>query len=348
MPTHSPDYVEAMLGPNQARPKLTHNPQLGPAELDRLAMFDETWRDLEMRGFPVASVVRFVPWTLSPDGAAHNCKRYVGVPIEPDSWATFVPRIKLKNGLSVPFTHDVITAPYITVGTRFRGRGESDSAAEVKASVDLPLVLARDLAYQQNLYKSQGGIFCYEGSELPQNGSGQWLGDGPNKPRKAWMTKDEMADSIEAAAHQAFDRMLTHMKSIMDQATSAHLSQAKEELREIRGNRFRQSVQYLLNVGVIAEPPTWFMQRFDASASKLSQCPMCPKKVEAGTKKCSCGYILDPFGAYGHLYTEESDGGLLTARRMTKEQLKTLGLYPRIKPLEEHLSDKAKEAKDGK
>jgi hypothetical protein len=53
--------------------------------------------------------------------------------------------------------------------------------------------------------------------------------------------------------------------------------------------------------------------------------------------KCQCGYIVDPFAAYGQLYDETNDGGLMTARRMTREQLKTLGLYPRIKPLKEHI-----------
>ena len=338
--THTAGYVT-----DRGPAKLSENPLLAPAERERLEIFEETYRDLEMRGFFPASLIRFAPWTLSLNGAAHSSKRLEGVPIEPDSWATHSPRLKLRNGLSIPFTHHVITAPYITVGTRFRGKGENDSYAEMRASVELPIGLARDMANQQNLYKSQGGVLAYEGAELPQKADGTWL----STKSLAWLTGNESSPSVEKAVYAAFDRLLSHMKATMDQATAAHLSNSKEELREIRGNRFRQAVQYLLNVGVIQTPPSWFTQRFDATSAIANiECPMCSRKVEATRKKCECNYILDPFGAYGKAYTEEDPGGLLTARRMTREQLQTLGLYPRIKPLEEHLKDLDKAATKAK
>ena len=340
--THTPDYVEAMQSPNQPRPKLSQNPQLAPAERERLEIYEETYRDLEMRGFQPASLIRFAPWSLSLDGAAHNCKRLEGVPIEPDSWASHQPRMKLKNGLSIPYTHHVVTAPYITVGTRFRGKGENDSYAEIRASVELPIGLVRDMANQQNLYKSQGGAFAYEGSELPQKADGTWF----TTKTPSWLTANESSPSVETAAYAAFDRLLSHMKAIMDQATAAHLSNSKEELREIRGNRFRQAVQYLMNVGVIQTAPSWFQQRFDATSTMAkTECFNCRRSVDHGTVTCQCGYVIDPFAGYGKTYTEETPGGMMTARRMTREQLQTLGLYPRIKPLEEHLKDLNKAAK---
>jgi hypothetical protein len=68
----------------------------------------------------------------------------------------------------------------------------------------------------------------------------------------------------------------------------------------------------------------------------------------ARAAKCQCGYIVDPFSAYGKLYDENEPGGLMTARRMTKEQLQELHLYPRIKPLAEHLADLNAEAEPNK
>ena len=44
--THSPDYVEAMVSPQAPRAKLSQNPQLAPAERERLEIYEETWRDL--------------------------------------------------------------------------------------------------------------------------------------------------------------------------------------------------------------------------------------------------------------------------------------------------------------
>ena len=344
--THSPDYVEAMVSPQAPRAKLSQNPQLAPAERERLEIYEETWRDLEMRGFKHASVIRFAPWSLTLDGAAHSTTpRLYGVPIEPDSWKEHQPRLVFKNGVSIPYTHYVCSTPYITVGTRFRGKGESDSYAEIRASVALPIDLARDMAHQQNSYKSQSGIVVYEGAELPQTSDGKWLDNGKGNPLTGWLTKDERADSIEGACTQAFDRLLTHMKACMDQATSAHRSGSKEELREVRGNRYRQCVQYLVNVGVVAKPPNWFDERFSAnSQSKKVECFNCRRAVEPGTVTCQCGYVIDPVAGYGHTYTEETPGGLMTARRMTREQLKTLGLYPRIKPLSEHLDELGKKS----
>jgi hypothetical protein len=347
--THSPDYVEAMVSPQAPRGKLSQNPQLAPAERERLEIYEETWRDLEMRGFKHASVIRFAPWSLTLDGAVHSTTpRLYGVPIEPDSWKEHQPRLRFANGLSIPYTHYVCSVPHISVGTRFRGKGEADSYAEIRASVALPIDLARDMAHQQNSYKSQGGIVVYEGANLPQSADGTWLDNGKGNPLTGWLTKDERADSIEAACTAGFDRLLTHMKACMDQATSAHRSGSKEELREVRGNRYRQCVQYLVNVGVVAKPPSWFDERFSANnITRTAECPMCAAEVNARSVKCGgCGYIIDPFKAYGHLYTIETEGGLLTARRMTKEQLKTLGLH-NVKPLDEHLEELSKASAKG-
>ena len=335
--THTPDYVGYMTSPNQPRPTMTSDPFLSAAERDRIAMYNEAWMDLEQRGFRAASVIRLTPWDISLDGPAHQCKKLPGVPVDPEIFNTVQPRLILSSGYSIPYTHHVITVPYITVGTRFRGHSENDSTTETKASVDVPIVLARDIVQQQNQFRSQGGIFCYEGTELPQNSTGQWFAG------KGWLTSTEVVDSIEQAAHQAFSRMIQHMNSVMDQATAAHISREKELMREIRGNRFRQAVQYLMNIGSITNPPEWFTERSDSSKQKTTSCPMCKRRVDLGRVQCECHYVLDPFVGYGNVYTEESPGGLMTARRMTKTQLEKLHLYPRIKPLEEWLQDQNKQ-----
>lgn len=331
MPTHSPDYVEAMTSPQAPRGRLSQNPQLSASERDRLEMYEEALYDLEIRGFKQASVLRFCPWDQTLDGVAHNLKKIPGVPIDGEIWRTHQPRVELRNGLSIPFVHHVITAPYVSVGTRFRGRSESDSTAETKASISLPLELARDIVGQQNQFRSQGGVVCYDSNELP----GKLL----HGPTAGWVNHKEqmpLVDAIEAAV----SRMLIHMNELVNQAEQAYMSDDKNLKREVRGNRFRVAVQYLLNAGQIQHEPQWFTERSEGSKVKSIDCPMCLKRVAAGAVQCeACKYIIDPVKGYGHLYTEESPGGMMTARRMTQLQLKELGLYPRIKPHAEWLED---------
>ena len=290
---HTPNYVEHAASPDQKPAKLSQNPQLSASERDRLEMYEEAWADLEMRGYKQASVIRFCPWDLTLDGAAHNCKRIPGVAVEAELWRSSQPRILLNNGLSVPYSHHVVSTPYITVGTRFRGRRQDDLSSETKAWIELPIVLAQDMVQQQNAYRSQGGIVCYDDAKLPQNADGQWL-TTKEGALYAWLTK-EQKKPLEQAIHEAFNLMVTHMHAIMDQATAAYISREKELMREIRGNRFRQCVQYLLNIGSIQEPPDWYLERTDGSKQKTVECPMCHKRVPTGVAKCACNYILDPF-----------------------------------------------------
>jgi hypothetical protein len=318
-----------------AHGSITTDPLMAPAERERVEVYNEAYRDAETRGFKPASVIRFCPWTLTLDGAAHQSKRLIGVPSERDLWDAHFPRLVLANGLSIPITHHVITAPCITAGTKFRGTGKTDSYAELKASVDLPMGLGCDMVRQQNMFNTQGGIFCYEGAELPQNADGKWF----HPELKAAVGWNEYMP-LPQAAEQAFARMLVHMKDIASTATDAHRSGDKVALREVKGNRKNQCIHYLLNVGALTDPPAWFLEHGGAATgSKHSKCPICPRRIEAGTVRCQCGYIVDPFAGYGTAYDEEMPGGLMTARRMTKAQLQELGLYPRIKPLEEHVAD---------
>ena len=138
---------------------ITVDPLMAPAERERLEVYNEALRDAEMRGFKPAMVIRLCPWTLNPDGAAHQSKRLVGVPFERDHWDAHIPRLKLASGLSIPITYEAILSPYASAGTRFRGTGKADSYAELKGTVDLPMVLACDLVRQQNMLNTQGGIF---------------------------------------------------------------------------------------------------------------------------------------------------------------------------------------------
>jgi len=311
------------------------DPLMAPAERERLEVYNEALRDAHQRGFSPAVVVRLCPWTLSPDGAAHQNKRLRGVPVERDHWDAHQPRMTLSNGLSIPITYDVILSPYASAGTRFRGTGKNDSYAELKGTVDLPMVLACDLVRQQNMLNTQGGIFAYQGEQLPQLPNGKWF-DEIAMTAVGW---NEYLP-LPQAAEQAFVRMVNHMKDVSSTATDAYRSGDKVAMRESRGSKKNQCVHYLLNVGILSDPPQWFLEHGGAATgSKTSKCPMCPRRIESGTVRCQCGYIVDAFAGYGKVYDENSDGGLMTARRMSREQLQQLHLYPRIKPLAEHLND---------
>ena len=317
------------------------DPLMAPAERERVEIYNESLRDAYQRGFNPAMVIRICPWTLSPDGAAHQSKRLIGVPMERSLWDAHVPRIVLANGLSIPITYDPILVPYGSAGVRFRGTSKADSYAELKGTVDLPMVLACDLVRQQNMLNTQGGIFAYEGADLPQDEKGNWF----NPEAKAAVGWNEYMP-LPQAAEQAFARMIAHMQDVMSRANDAFRSGDKEAIRENRGNKKNQCVHYLMNVGVLTEPPAWFLEHGgSATGSKQLVCDGCRQRVEKGVARCKCGYIVDPFVGYGKVYDETMDGGLMTARRMSKEQLVELGLYPRIKPLKEHLADLNRAAK---
>ena len=336
---HAPGYT---VGRGEfAASSMAVDPLAAPAEQERLEVYNETLRDVEIRGVKPAIVCRLCPWTLSPDGAAHQTKRYVGVPFERSHWDAHLPRIRLASGLSIPMVYEAILSPVVTAGTRFRGKGKTDSYAELKGTVDLPMGLACDLVRQQNMLNTQGGIFCYEGEQLPQDENGKWFDE---KVTAAVGWNEYMP--LPQAAEQAFERMIAHMQSVTSDATAAFRSADKIAMKEHRGARTKQCVHYLLNVGALTDPPAWFLEHGGADGSaRTSKCPMCPRRIVAGTVKCQCGYVLDPFVGYGQVYDETSDGGLMTARRMTKAQLVELGLYPRIKPLEEHVADLNKAAR---
>lgn len=326
--SHSPDYVEAMATPNQPRPRLSQNPMLSASERDRLEMYEEAVADLEVRGYKTASVLRFCPWDQTIDGVAHQLKKLPGVPTDAEAWRTHVPRVQLSNGLSVPFTHYVITSPYISVGTRFRGRSENDSTSETKASIDLPIALARDIVGQQNQFLSQGGALCYEGGELPEK----------TLDARAWVNHHEQMP-LSHAIDMAVSRMLTHMNSLISQAEQAYMSDDKNLKREVRGARFRQAVQYMLNAGQISREPEWFTERSEGSKQKAIECPLCGVRVNATALVCPSNHVIDPFRAFGKAYDLTTPGGEMTARRMTRLQLEQLGLYPKVKPMTEFLEE---------
>lgn len=325
MPVHSPDYTTADGS------RFNQNPMLSPSEIERVTVFNEAWADTHERGFKRTSVILFSPWTLSLDGVSHQGKRIHGVPTDPEMWRTQQPRVQLKDGGSVPVTHHVITVPYIGVGTRFRGTSDENSMAETRASVDLPIGLGKDMAHQHNLNESQGGIVAYDSDLLPEDavkieGIHGWLDLRRNVP-------------LQEAFELAYNAMLRHMNSLVGRAEKAFSSGSKTSMNEIRGDRHRVAVQYLLNAGQLTTEPKWYTERSESSKQKSVHCPMCRERVNANAVKCGCDYILDPFTAYGKLYTEEMAGGLMTARRMTREQLEFLNLYPRIKPLDEWLAE---------
>ncbi len=329
-------YVAPMNEGNNRSPAF-----LGETDRTRLNKYNEAWNDIRQRGWKPATVIQMQPWDLTLDGPVHQERKIPGVPIDEQVWTSQQPRITLKSGTSIPFTYHVILAPYITVNTRFEGSGETDSYASIASFIDLPITIARDCAQQQNRYRSQGGIFVYEGSDLP-------FSVAAHKEQNAWTNQNELM-LMPQAAEYAFEHMILHMHALLSQAEQAFAGRNEEKMREISGRRHFKAVQYLLNCGKIQKPPDWFTERYSTgSKAKSTVCPACRSRCAADAQRCNCGYILDPFESYGKLYTEEIPGGMLTARRMSKDQLVSLGLYPRIKPHVEWVADQNAEAKEAK
>lgn len=325
-------YVPPMTEGNNRSPAF-----LGETDRTRQNKYIEAWNDMKVRGWEPATVIQMMPYDLTLDGPVHKGRKIRGVPVDEELWAAQQPRLELKGGYSIPFTADVILAPEITIGTRFEGSGATDSYQSLASFIDLPIMQARDCVHQQNRFRSQGGMFVYLGRELP-------FSIKEHATREAWINHSESM-LMPKAMERAFDNMMRHMNALVAQAEMAYATKNVEQLREIAGTRHFTAIQYLLNCGKIKRPPDWFTERYSSgSKAKSMKCPMCRARLSEDAKNCACGYILDPYGTYGHLYTEESPGGMMTVRRMSKEQLENLGLYPRIKPHMEWVAEKNAEA----
>lgn len=293
-------------------------PFLSPSEEMRSQIYHQTINDLNMRGWKQASVIRLLPWSLSLDGVTHQGRKIIGVPTDEEAWKSFIPRVKIRE-MSVPFIHHIVTDPYITVATSMRGVSAIDSFQSINGIVDTPIALAKDMVQQNDRFEAQGGMVAYEGNHAPGV---------------------EEAPAIELA----FDTMVRHLDAKLHQSQEAHVSQNRSQIRECT-RRNTWAIQYMINAGLIL-PPSWFTERQDNTKEVSSKCPNCQARVVPAALSCaSCRYILNPFKAYGNFYTEENDGGMVTARRMTREQLQSLGLYPRIKPSKEWIEDQNEAAK---
>jgi hypothetical protein len=142
-------------------------PFLAPSEAYRKQIYDNTMADLELRGWEAASVIYLLPWSLSLDGPAHQERKIRGVPLDEKEWKVFLPRLKLKGGLSIPYVHYPVLNPYISIGTGFQGPNITESQPLTSAHVSYPMQLAEDVVQQANRHESQGGVFCYKGIHAP-------------------------------------------------------------------------------------------------------------------------------------------------------------------------------------
>lgn len=308
MPTSEAHFTPPITEKGRAMP-----PFLSPSEQMRSDTYHETWNELQVRGWKKASVIRLLPWTLTLDGVCHQQRQIPGVPQDEQAWKNFIPRVTLKGGISIPYIHHIVADPYITVGSYMRGVSAQDSYASIKGFVDMPIALAQDMVQQNARFESQGGMIAYEGVHSP----------GENE-----------STELEIA----FSTMTQHLDAKLRQAEEAYVSQNKHQLREVT-RRNRWAVQYLLNAGLIAQPPHWFTERMEGSKEQSTKCPNCQTRVNSAALSCTCGFILQPHKAYGVTFSEETPGGVIALRRLTKEQLEGLGLYPRIKPMAEWIAD---------
>ena len=104
--------------------------------------------------------------------------------------------------------------------------------------------------------------------------------------------------------------------------------------------------------GVIAILPPWVTQVNTAGAKAPETCPMCQAEAKPSALRCmnmNCTHIFHPYDAFKrHLIDLDTPGAVLALRRLSKEQLVELNVYPAVKPFDEYLKDLKKDAKDDK
>lgn len=294
-----------------------------------------------MRAMPwqKASLVSLHLWPLHAQGYLHHDLRINAAPVTTDDR---LPKLETKNGRKLSFVQHVF--PSYIVATKPTESGDQT------AYPIMPLDFALDFIRQhQSGQRDEGGLFCYVGTQTPFE---NWDAAAYIPQQTVTNSADLTSITVREALEQAHSRQLEFYLRMFSQAQDSHSASDKRERRNISANQ-RKIAQVLRAWGVIQQDPPWLVvQKIDGAPPR--ECPVCGK--EASSPKAllcrngSCTHIFEPFQAYqdGHIDLD-TPGATLALRRLTKDQLKELGLYPVVKPRAEHIEDlKAKEHKDTK
>lgn len=305
-------------------PNLTQDQQ---ARLDR---FNRLVVQANSMGFRPWSVVNLAPFTVNPPNIKLFGLQIPAVPIVEELWDA-APKIELRSGIKVPFTHWVCTTPQFDVCQQVHGMTDDDFTAVTEQQIWFPENITADIVVCNNQQERRGGVWRYAGPHAP-------------------LTDKTSAELELSLFEEAYTDLLKFCEKKFMEAQEA-MGSTNEKIRSRVRPLHRWCVWYLVRTNALKETPEWLKEIKTVNQSAPVYCGNCGERQKNDqTAICKdCNYINKPYEALVRgLIDMETPGAMTALRRCTKKQLDELGLYPRIKPLGEYLRDleKTKKEKD--
>lgn len=324
-------------------------PMLTPIEASRVSQLYEMMDEANERGWEQASVVNLAPWTQNPSSVLLKGLRISAVPLAQEAWDASL-KLKLKSGLEVPYVQHVIANPEFTVLEQVTGTPGNYQGA-IKNKTWWPYDLAKDVVVGNNSMQHRGGVLCYKGSHSPFKGQKQTCLKETARPDRPGKSEGcGCSNCVQELLEEAHQRNIRYCEMMFTEAEQAFASRNEKLIRQIR-DYHRWATRYLRRTGVLEKEPAWLNEILTIQDKAPVFCQACGAETRRKAVKCQeCGFIIEPFRAFQlGIFDLDTPGAVSTLRRCSKDQLKELGLYPEVKPLDEYLREKdriaAKQAK---
>jgi hypothetical protein len=307
---------------------------LTPIEQARQAQLFEMMAEAQEKGWQPATVVNLLPMTLNPPSVLLSGLKISGVPITEERWNAS-PKLKLRSGLEIPYITHVILNPEFSVLEQVTGTDAQSFQGSIKNKTWWPHDLAKDIIHCSDLNQDRGGTFWYRGAHIPM---------AANVDRShPLLSVDQEQEMLE----ECYLRMIRFLTTKFDEAEGAFASKDARAIKNIR-DYHRWATRYLRRVGVLEVDPTWLTRVLTTQQRAPVRCEQCGSECNNDAIKCvapGCGYFLKPFDAFMKgMFDLETPGAITTLRRCSKGQLQRLGIYPKVKPLDEYLREQLGEA----
>lgn len=298
--------------------------------------------DAITRQYKPASFINMHPFVVTAQGVLLHEPKIPGVSLVDEFWEASL-KLKLSNGMEVPFQQHVIANPEFSVGEYVVG-SEADSTGVMGNKTWWPIELAQDIVIQQNRMERRGGVFAYEGSHPPMHGDFPHIESGTNQfgiELTCYCNSCVLKRADEAYDH-AIAFYTTNYHYAQDNMTSG---EAKDKKRVKPMHKW--STEYLLKVGVLKQRPSWLLEIGKFVTESTEKPLICDCGTTALPKAYFCGRcnrIVRPFEAYRDGKIElDTPGAVGALRQCSKEQLEELGVYPEVLPYEEFRVKREKE-----
>lgn len=312
---------------------------LGEIERTRVAEYRQMQMEALDKGWLPATIINLHPFSTTVSGVLLHELRIPGISLEDKFWDASL-KLRLSNGLEVPYTQHVIAQPEFTVLEAVAGT-EYDAVGTIKNRTWWPIELANDVVEQNNRFPQKGGMFAYKGDHLPMMGSGEHVDSVNvfNVPIVCYCN-----ECVQKMADKAYADAIKYYTDQFNEAEEHILSGDPKRAKGIK-KMHRWTTRYMRKVGVLQADPIWLKEILSAGTQAPSKCGRCGNQSLAAALFCTnCNNILKPYEAYKKGEIELDTPGAVTAlRKLTKEQLIELKLYPEVLPFEEHRAKMAEE-----